>query len=135
MSRREETRSQALRPYWRPAVRPPRAHGAQAWEAPTDVSSPLHTRFDAVECDEICLRGEPVGLALSLGDRLQFFTTLEALSDLDGRRFRDRASLLAQVRDRMAGQTVRDGSAPPRAPAGHSPTGPWMDGPRGRGAA
>jgi hypothetical protein len=57
--------------------------------------------FDAVECDQICLRGQPVGLALSLGSRLQFFTTLEALTDLDGERFADRASLLAQVRSRL----------------------------------
>lgn len=114
MSRREETRPQALGPYWRPAVRPPRRHDAQTLEEPTGAPS-LNAPFDAVECDQICLRGEPVGLALSLGDRLQFFTTLEALTDLDGRRFRDRASLLAQVRHRMVGEAVRDGTASPRA--------------------
>jgi hypothetical protein len=70
------------------------AHGRQGAPQP----------FDSVESSQIFLSGRPVGMAISLGDRLQFFTDLEEFHDLDGARFADRAALLGQLRRAQRGR-------------------------------
>jgi hypothetical protein len=57
---------------------------------------------DAVETDQVFLGGRPMGMAITLGDRLQFFTTLEELRALDGARFGSRAELIARLRKALS---------------------------------
>lgn len=63
----------------------------------------LDQPFEAVESQQIFLSGRPVGMAISLGDRLQFFTDLDEFHELDGARFADRADLLSRLRRAQAG--------------------------------
>lgn len=68
--------------------------------------------------EDLRLAGRSVGQVVTLGERVQLFTTQPGLAELDGQVFADRATLAAAVREALSGTAAEGAAALPRCLGG-----------------